>query len=441
MTRPPSVTASHAAAPGTTSNPVVPGPGAPGEPEVNGPRLLKLLRDLAAIGRDPAGGITRPGFSAALVEATAAVAVAAHEAGLIARVDAAGNLLISRIPVPADRPVLLIGSHLDTVVNGGWLDGAYGVVAGLEVLRTLAEHRIGTSGFEVAVVAFANEEGALFPQAFWGSLALAGHLDALPAEPAGYHGQPLRPALAAAGGDLDALPQACWRASQLVCYLEMHIEQGPVLTGDGVAIGVVDAIVGRTLLQAELTGVAGHAGTTPMDRRHDPLPAAAELVLFTAALPSGQHCQVATVGRLEVTPNSANTIAGTVRMTVDLRDTDPGRLDNAERQMHTFTGDLAHRHGLNITCTRLAASRPARMDPGLQNQIAAAAADAGLSHLRLTSGAGHDAQIMATRTPTAMIFVPSVGGVSHVPHENTDDDDLIRGACVLLRTVRRLGAR
>lgn len=402
-------------------------------------RLLARLRDLASIGRDPTGGITRPGFSPAAMDANALIADAARRAGLTGRVDAGGNLLLGRESAREDHRVLLLGSHLDTVVNGGRLDGAYGVVAALEVLQTVDERRLDTGGLDVVAVAFANEEGAAFPQPFWGSMVLAGRLADLPKEPADYQGNPLRSALQLTGGDLDLLSAAVWPAERLAGYLELHIEQGPILLTEGKRVGVVDAIVGRTVLQIDLHGVAAHAGTTPMRQRHDPIPAAADLVLFVQQLSADlQQCQVATVGRMEISPNSANTIAGTVGLTVDLRDIHADRLDDAERQVRTHVAELADRHDLRHDCTRLVASRPVVLNTALRLEIAAAADDFGLPHQTLSSGAGHDAQIMATVTPAAMIFVPSIGGVSHVPHEDTCEEDLIAGARVLLRTVQRI---
>ncbi|MFD6563051.1 Zn-dependent hydrolase [Micromonospora profundi] len=408
---------------------------------VDASRLLDHLRQLAEIGGDPAGGITRPGFSRAASLANDFVAGMARSRGLDARIDAGGNLLIARDGAAPARPTLLLGSHLDTVVNGGWLDGAYGVLAALESLLTLTEQETDLHT-EVVVVAFANEEGALFPQPFWGSMVLAGMSDDLPAAPTDYNGNPLSAALRRAGGDLTNLPSAAWPPAILAGYLELHIEQGPVLADEGADVGLVDAIVGRTVLSVELLGVAAHAGTTPMRSRHDPLVAAADLTTFVHQLPDGgRNCQVATVGRLEVEPNSANTVPGQVRLTVDLRDVDPVRLNAASEAVRAHLHTLDRRYGTSHRCTLAVCSRPAVMAPHLRRAIAAAASDLGLRVRDMNSGAGHDAQIMATVTPSAMIFIPSIGGVSHVPDENSHDRDLVAGAQVLLHTVHRLVAR
>ncbi|MER5689381.1 M20 family metallo-hydrolase [Streptomyces sp. NPDC002205] len=406
--------------------------------EIDAERLLRRIRELAAIGADGAtGGITRPGFSPADREAQAYVMGEARRAGLSAAVDAAGNVLV-RDGVPAgERPALLLGSHLDTVVNGGPLDGAYGVLAALEVVQCCAEAGLQTP-YEVVAAAFANEEGALFPQPFWGSMALAGRLTDLPKEPTDRHGRPLRDALKSTGGNLDALGSAVWPVGSIAAYLELHIEQGPVLERAGTAIGVVEAITGRALLTVTIRGSAGHSGTTPMEGRRDAMAAAARVVLAAEGISRGQQlCRVATVGRLDAEPNTPNTIAGTATMTVDLRDTGPARLDAAERALRDALRRIAAQTGTDISVTALTHSAPVATDQGLRSAIARSADELGLSRMALPSGAGHDAQIVAGIGPIAMVFVPSIGGVSHVPEEDTDPAHLIGGANVLLRTALR----
>lgn len=412
-------------------------------PDIDPARLLRRLSSLSAIGRVPAGGITRPGFSPAACEAAAYIAGEAGAAGLAAGTDAAGNLLI-RPPGPRrHQRTLLAGSHLDTVLNGGWLDGAYGVVAALEVLETLqgTPGHLPDLGCDLAAVAFANEEGALFPQAFWGSMALAGTLGTPPTPVTDHRGHPLREALARAGGNIDAIATAAWPPESLAGYLELHIEQGPVLETAGVPVGVVQAITGRTVLEAELTGRAAHAGTTPMEHRADALLGAAHLVVAVSRLPARGLCRVATAGRLDAGPGSPNTIAGAARVTIDLRDSAPGRLAAAEAAIRAEIAAIAAAHDLKPDCYVLVRSAPADTDPRLRDCIAASAADLGLPNMELPSGAGHDAQIMAAVTPVGMIFAPSIGGASHVPHEDTAPGDLIAGARVLLGTVLRAARR
>jgi N-carbamoyl-L-amino-acid hydrolase len=403
--------------------------------DINGNRLMARLHALAKIGRDPGGGISRLGFSETAAEANQFVLRIAEAGGLRASIDAAGNLLIRRQGAGRARPTLLVGSHLDTVVNGGWLDGAYGVMAALEVLQVVADNELNPD-FDLAVVAFANEEGALFPQPFWGSMVLSGMLGELPENPTDYHGNALDGALARAGGNLAGLDSAVWSPGSILGYLELHIEQGPVLETEGLQVGVVDAIVGRTVLQVDVHGVAAHAGTTPMSSRSDALIGASHLALFVADLPrDGALCQVATVGRLEVYPNSANTVAGLARLTVDLRDSRPERMSAAETAVRSQVAALAARLNLDARCTEIIRSQPALTDPTLRETMASCAERLEIKYRTMSSGAGHDAQIVSTVAPVGMIFAPSIGGVSHVPGENTAEDDLIAGARVLLNTV------
>jgi N-carbamoyl-L-amino-acid hydrolase len=406
--------------------------------DINGDRLMSRLHTLAGIGRDPSGGISRLGFSATASEANRFVLRTAEKCGLPASIDAGGNLLIRQPTSDRSRPTLLLGSHLDTVVNGGWLDGAYGVIAALEVLQTISENHLKLE-FDIAVVAFANEEGALFPQPFWGSMVMSGMLDALPENPTDYHGSPLDIALARAGGDITNLEAAVWPESSILGYLELHVEQGPVLESGGLQIGVVDAIVGRTVVEVDICGVAAHAGTTPMSARSDAIVGASHLALIVEQLSRRRGlCRVATVGRLEVFPNSANTIPGRARLTVDLRDPRLERMMAAESAVQGEVAALATRLDLKARCERIVCSRPALMDQTLREKIVESAEDLGLKYQTLSSGAGHDAQILSTVAPAAMIFVPSIGGVSHVPEENTTEEDLIAGARVLLGTVLRI---
>ncbi|MFF9428394.1 M20 family metallo-hydrolase [Streptomyces sp. NPDC014746] len=420
--------------------PVAETPRSKASPRIDVARLLGRLERLAEIGACEDGGVTRLGFSDTDQEARAHVARQAMEAGLTATVDAGGNLLIRRPDGhhSSERPPVLVGSHLDTVANGGRLDGAYGVIAALEVLQTLHEAGAETD-HETIAVAFANEEGSLFPQPFWGSMVFAGRLDALPSEPEDYSGKPLRDALARAGGDLSRLESAIWAPGTLTAYLELHVEQGPVLERLDRTIGVVDSITGRIQLSVHVHGRAGHAGTTPMEGRRDPLVVAARLVDAVQALAREEKlCRVATVGRMDVRPNSSNTIPELVRLDIDLRDSDPARLRAAERTAREILATLARQENVRVSVEAGVRTAPVQTDSAIRDAIAAAATELGYSQLTLPSGAGHDAQIVADIAPVGMIFVPSIDGVSHVPSERTAPEDLVAGAEVLLRTVLKL---
>nr|QRW40799.1 hypothetical protein [bacterium] len=411
---------------------------APEELRIDGPRLLALLRRFAGFGADEAGGVSRVGFGAADTAVRRYLAARSRDAGLRADVDPAGNLIIRRDrPLPPDGGVLLMGSHLDSVVRGGTLDGAYGVAAAFETLLVLAAHD-APMRYEPVVIAFANEEGSLFPQPFWGSMAVAGTLtDAAGAVDTA--GRSIRGPLADAGGDLDRISEAAWPAGSVAGYLELHIEQGPVLTRRNCPIGVVDGIVGRTVFEIEVVGRQNHAGTTPMDDRVDALVAAARLVLLIREIAAERNaCAVSTVGSLTVQPSVTNVVPGQVRLTAEVRDLRAERLRAAEAAVAAVADQVRREYGVRIDVRMTLAAPPRTTDDRLRNAIADAADDLGLSWLPLASGAGHDAQIIADIAPIGMIFVPSRDGISHAPEEFTEDEHLVAGADVLLRSAARL---
>lgn len=402
---------------------------------VDGPRMLACLEDLAKIGADPAGGITRLGLSPQEHEARLFLSDQCDAAGLEAETDPAGNLLVRRAgPRHAKAPVLLVGSHVDTVVQGGRLDGAYGVVAAIEVLKTLHEHNVKLP-VEMVAVAFANEEGALIQTPFWGSRALSGSLrDGLAATDRA--GRSVSAYLAEAGGDPDRLAEATWLPGSIAAYLELHIEQGPRLEREGVPIGVVEGIVGRTIFDIDVTGEAQHAGTTPMPARRDALVAAAEIILQVKRIAADRDvCATATTGYVEAAPNVTNAVPGHVRLSAELRDVDPDRLDAAEAALSKECARVAAATGCAVEARVSMRSRPVATAPELRWVIREAAESLGLSHITLPSGAGHDAQIVADLAPIGMIFVPSKRGLSHAPAEDTAPADLVQGANVLLHAV------
>lgn len=302
-----------------------------GQLRVNGPRLLHRIATLATIGATADGGVTRAGFSDADREGIHWVMSEAREAGLRTWVDPAGNMFaeFAESPSTADsRPVLLLGSHLDSVVNGGRLDGAYGVLAGLEVLQTLAEYATELP-VRPRVVAFANEEGAEVPIPFFGSLAAAGRLLPEWTDVLQRRAPQLREPLRLVGGDLDRLAEAELDVDGVAGYLELHIEQGIGLESKEVTVGIVDAIVGKILWEVDIRGTQSHAGTTPMSSRSDATLAAADLVRSVHHL-GVHHCQVATVGRIETPGGVPNTVCSSARISVDVRDPDQERLDAVE---------------------------------------------------------------------------------------------------------------
>ena len=408
------------------------------EVSIQAERLLGRLRSLGAIGRGDDGRLTRLAASDADRAGRDSLVRWLEDAGLEVAIDRIGNIFGIWRPesVRDDAPVLL-GSHIDTVIDAGIYDGCYGVLSGLEVIEPLK-----SSGWRpsrpIAIAAFTNEEGVRYAPDMMGSLVHAGGLSVEEALASiGIDGTRL-------GEELRRIGYAGEREPGFLkphAYLELHIEQGPVLEREGLAIGAVETLQGISWQRVTIEGVANHAGTTPMSLRHDAGHAAARVITFlreqavAADTPS-----VATVGSLRFEPNAINVIPARANLTVDLRDPDEMRLREAESALASFLDELARSEGVAVSVERLARFEPVVFDRGLVDRIEQAAGRRGLPCRRMTSGAGHDAQMMARITPSAMIFVPSIAGISHNPKESTPDADLLAGANVLLDVVRSLTA-
>jgi len=399
--------------------------------QIDAPRLLSRIRALGAIGATPEGGVRRLALDDEDRDARDRVVAWMQEAGLEVRVDRIGNIIGTRRGTTDAAPVMT-GSHIDSVANGGRLDGAYGVLAGLEVVETLNDAKIETTR-PIAVCVFTNEEGARFQPDMMGSLVYAG-------------GLALDDALGTPDGDGvllgDELERIGYAGDSPIgeivphAFVEVHIEQGPVLEADAVTIGAVENLQGISWTGIKISGQANHAGTTPMHLRHDTgfcVGAITSHVRDITRRLGGQ--QVGTVGSIELEPGLINVIPGNATMTVDLRNTDNQELKKAERLLDNFLDELRTSEGVTIETERLARFDPVRFDETIARRIEDNAAMLGLTSRPMTSGAGHDAQMMARLCPAAMIFVPSVDGVSHNPAEHTDDDDLNAGANVLLHTL------
>jgi hydantoinase/carbamoylase family amidase len=349
--------------------------------------------------------------------------------------DLVGNLFVRRAARAGapDRAPILIGSHLDTVSGGGAYDGAYGVVAALGVLEALDEAGVETE-HPIEAVAWAGEEGSRFPLGCLGSGAYAklnvlADIEKLTASDDG------EAFVAARDGANGLLAGVASRSEfpQPAAYLEVHIEQGPILERAAESLGVVTAIAGARRFQVEFAGERGHAGTVPMTGRHDALCAAAELVLAIerAALEIGE-C-VATVGYLTVSPNETNVIPGGVVLRVDARSVDDARIEALDRALHTASAAIARRRGVRVALTELERRKAVPMTGWLRERFHATIERAGRHAIDVPSGAGHDAMCLAAVAPTAMLFVPSAGGRSHAGNEYTAPDDLERGADTLVR--------
>jgi N-carbamoyl-L-amino-acid hydrolase len=408
------------------------------EAAIDAGRLMDRLRILGEIGRDRDGRLTRLAGSDSDKAGRDRLLGWIEAEGLEVAVDRIGNIFgIWQTDANAQEAPLLIGSHIDTVIDAGIYDGCYGVLSGLEVIETLKAAGIQASR-PIAVAAFTNEEGVRYAPDMMGSLVFAGGLSA-------------DDALATIGTDGSVLGQELQRigyAGSLEpgflrphAYIELHIEQGPVLEREGLAIGAVENLQGISWQRVTIDGVANHAGTTPMSMRRDAGHAAARVVAFLhdRAVASNTPT-VATVGCMQFEPNAINVIPSRATFTVDLRDPDEQRLQAEETALAAFLEELASKENVAVTIERLARFEPVVFDKRIVKLIEQAAQRRGLASRRMTSGAGHDAQMMARVAPAAMIFVPSIGGISHNPAEFTPDKDLVAGSTILLDVVQALVA-
>lgn len=403
-------------------------------PGLDEARLMERLHALAAIGATPEGGVCRIALTDADRAGRDLLVQSMHELGLQVQVDRIGNVFGTRPGTTAAAPVMT-GSHLDTVATGGRYDGAYGVLAGLEVVRWLNEHRVALPR-PLVVAAFTNEEGVRFQPDMMGSLVHAGGLPLQQAlDAVGTDGRRLGDELARIGyaGDLDVgsiVPHA---------FVELHIEQGPVMEAEGLEIGAVQDLQGISWQRFTFSGQSNHAGTTPMRLRRDAGHCAAAVAVFVRELAQRAGSGLlATAGALELHPNLVNVIAGRASVTVDLRHTDEAALQRAEAELAAFVERLAAAQQVAVQAQRLVRFEPVRFDARLVDRIEAAARARGHRVARMTSGAGHDAQMMARICPAAMVFVPSAGGISHNPREHTAPAELLRGANVLLDVLLAL---
>jgi N-carbamoyl-L-amino-acid hydrolase len=406
---------------------------------VNIDRLRRDLEEVARFGAQPTGGITRTSFSGPDRQLRAWLAQQAVDAGLTMRTDGIGNVFLRVAGEGAGQPVLM-GSHLDTVPEGGAFDGALGSLAALEVARRLIEERVPLRR-PVEVAIFADEEGNYHH--LCGSTALVrGYSADELATIRGRDGDLLVDALAGMGWDPQAATRAAIAPGSVHAFVELHIEQGAVLESRAIQIGVVTGIVGLGGGELVFTGRQDHAGTTPMPMRRDALRGAADLITrLPAVTASVSDAAVATCGVVQTQPGATNVVPGLCRLQLDFRDPDRDRLLALEQAIVTAAEQAAGRHEVEVTYRRESITDPVTLDQRIQAVIESAALRLGLSTLRMPSGAGHDAQNLARIAPTAMIFVPSVAGRSHAPAELTTWDDVRNGANVLLATVGELATQ
>lgn len=410
-------------------------------PAVLGARAFAALAGINRFSDEP-GKITRLYLSPSHRQAAEYVKGAMEVSGLTAFIDAAGSVQGRREGVAPGLPAVLIGSHIDTVRDGGRFDGNLGVVAGILAAQAIRDAGIALP-FALEVVAFGDEETVRFPTSLSTSSALIGHYDPAWLDSRDADGVVLRDALVAFGGDPAGIAALARKPGSIKAYLEVHIEQGPVLEVENEAVGIVTAINAQSRARVRVSGEAGHAGTVPMKLRKDALTAAAEMALALEAI-AGSHDQaVGTVGVFRPDPGATNVVPGAVDFTIDYRAPLSETVASMERQIQQRFGEIAERRGVELSITPYSREDATPMAADLQEALATGIARTGsnLSARRLPSGAGHDAMAMARLCPSAMLFVRCEKGISHSPLENMTELDAGIAIRVLIETVLELARR
>jgi beta-ureidopropionase / N-carbamoyl-L-amino-acid hydrolase len=394
-------------------------------------RIEERIKELSRYGANPEGGVSRVAFSDADVAGRKYIRSLMEKAGLKVRVDAAGNIIGHRKGRNPKLPVILFGSHIDSVPHGGNYDGDVGVLSALECIELLNQQNLLTA-HPLEVIVFSDEEGGLT-----GSHAVVGELSREALQIKSHSGKTIGEGIRFIGGEPDNLQSAKRSSSEILAYLELHIEQGRILEAEKINIGVVEGIVGINVWDVAVLGFANHAGTTPMNQRKDALLAAARLVdsvnHIARSIPGRQ---VATVGTIQAEPGAPNVIPGKVVMSLEIRDLEKPKIDLVFEKVKESSEKIAADTGTTISFAALDVTAvPAPTDPRLRKIIQEAATGLGLTTKLMPSGAGHDAQNLAQIVPIGMIFVPSVGGISHSPKELTTASDMANGASVLMQAI------
>ncbi len=400
-------------------------------------RMEQRILELGKYGTNPQGGVSRVGFSEADREGRSYIIGLMRNAGLDVSVDAGGNIIGRRDGSDNNLPVILFGSHIDTVPEGGNYDGNVGVIGALECIEMLNENDIVTQ-HPLEMIVFSNEEGGLI-----GSQVFTGALAEDDLERVTSSGKTIRDGLAFIGGDPGRLSSAKHNKGEYLAFIELHIEQGAILDEKDINIGIVQGIVGIEQWNFTFTGKANHAGTTPMNRRQDALLAASSFVLsVNEIIRSVPGTQVGTVGVMNVEPGAPNVIPGKVSVVLEIRDLSREKMFGLFERIAKEAENIAGKYNVEIDYESVNLDiYPELADEELKETVTEAAGELGYSHMEMPSFAGHDAQDLAKITRMAMIFVPSKDGVSHAPDEFTSPDDMARGASVLLRTILKIDAK
>jgi allantoate deiminase len=399
-------------------------------------QVVRRCRELAAVSEEP-GRLTRRFATPAMARANALVGGWMAAAGLEVRVDAAGNLVGRLEGTDATAGTLLLGSHLDTVRDAGAFDGPLGVLVAVACVERLRAEG-SPLPFALDVLGFSDEEGLRYGTAYLGSRAVAGSFDPALLDLVDDDGVALGAALREFGGAPQDIAGASRQGERLLGYCEVHIEQGPVLEGRDVPVGVVSAIAGATRAELELTGRAGHAGTVPMDARRDAACAAAEWVLAVEAAARREPGLVATVGRLEARPGAPNVVPGAAVASLDVRHADDAVRDATVAALRAEAQRIGAARGVEVAWREVMSAQAVAVDEELGGRLETAVAAHGLPVIRLASGAGHDAVALGALTGVAMLFVRCAGGISHHPDESVDEADVAVALDVLHAFVRGL---
>ncbi len=400
---------------------------------VNGPRIIEHLNALAEFGKNPQGGVSRLAYSDADRQGREYVGGLMRAAKLDTSIDAAGNIIGRRAGSDNRLKPLLFGSHIDSVPEGGNYDGDVGSLGAIEVAQTLAEKNIATR-HPIEVVIFQNEEGGLI-----GSRAMDGELTEKELDLVSRSGKTIREGIKFIGGDPTKLSTARRQPGSITAYLELHIEQGGILEKEKIDIGVVEGIVGINWWDVTIEGFANHAGTTAMNNRQDALLAAAKFIeAVNRVVTSIPGRQVGTVGRIQALPGAPNVIPGRVILSLELRDLDAAKIQMLYQKIRTEADQIAQASRVTFDFKEINVNIPAPTDPRIRALIDQSAKELGLTTRQMPSGAGHDAQDMARLAPVGMIFIPSIGGISHSPKEFSRPADIANGANVLLHALLKV---
>ena len=396
--------------------------------------MMSMLDELAEIS-EQADGLTRRYLTPEHRSANDLVGKWMATAGMSVREDAVGNIIGRYEGEQVGLPAIMVGSHLDTVLNAGRYDGMLGVVTGIDCVASLNRRCIRLP-FAVEVIGFADEEGLRFHSTYLGSRAVAGTFDTGLLSRTDADDVSMADAMRGFGLDPDLIQQAAREPDDVIAYIELHIEQGPVLEDKGLAAGIVTAIAGATRLVISVEGVAGHAGTVPMNLRQDALAAASDCVLAVEEIAARNSGTVGTVGQMAVSPGATNVIPGKVTFSVDVRSADDPVRMVALADLHDRMCEIASRRNVVISAETVHEAPSVNCSVNVMDSIERSMIKVGLQPFRLPSGAGHDAAAMADLTEIGMIFIRCDGGISHHPAESITEDDAITGAQLLLNVLQ-----